>query len=165
LTSRAQTRIRRAQEEASSAETNLADPIAERSLLGKTAPKLEVDKWLSERPFTAGKNVLVYFWTTWSKPSQRMIPVLNAFQTRFKDRLVIVAISNQPEEDVRDYTGPAPEFPHAVEGGGKLLSTIGVTSVPYAILVDTNGLVLYQGHPGALNETNLLMVLPPPPEE
>ena len=32
------------------AETGLADPISETSLLGKPAPNLEVDKWLGEKP-------------------------------------------------------------------------------------------------------------------
>jgi hypothetical protein len=31
-------------------ETGLADPISDRSLLGKPAPALQVDKWLGEKP-------------------------------------------------------------------------------------------------------------------
>ncbi|TAK92688.1 MAG: TlpA family protein disulfide reductase [Verrucomicrobia bacterium] len=163
LTAKAQKKIRKAKEESQSSENNIVDPISDRSYVGKTAPKLEVEKWMGEKPFTAGKNVLVFFWTTWSKPCQAEIPILNALQKKFSDRLVIVGISGQSEEDVREYAGPAMEFPNAVESEGKLANVIGATSVPYAMLVGTNGVVIYQGHPDALSEARLVKVLSPPP--
>lgn len=165
LTAQAQKRIRKAQEDASSLETDLANPISERSLIGRTAPKLEVEKWMGERPYTAGKNVLVFFWTTWSKPCQKAIPQLNDLQARFRDHLTVVGISSQNQEDVAEYNGPALEFPSAVEPEGKIAALVAATSVPYSILVNTNGIILYQGHPGALNATNLYPLIVPPPAE
>jgi thiol-disulfide isomerase/thioredoxin len=165
LTTKAQKKIRKAKEEAQSKESNIVDAISEQSLVGKTAPKLEVDRWLGEKPFTAGKNILVFFWTTWSKPCQKEIPILNAMQKKYNERLVVVAISGQSEEDVREYAGPAMDFPNAVESEGKLAALVGATSVPYALLVNTNGIVLYQGHPGALTDARLEKVLAPPPEQ
>ncbi len=165
LTAKAQKKIRKAKEEAQSSENNFADPISDRSLIGRTAPKLEVEKWMGEKPFTAGKNVLVFFWATWSKPCLKEVPFLNALQKKYNDRLVIVGISSQSEEDVREYNGPTMEFPHAVEADGKLANLVGATSVPYSILVGTNGVVIYQGHPDALTEAKLEKVLTQPPEQ
>lgn len=165
LTAKAQKKIRKAKEEAQSSEDNIVDAISEKSLVGRTAPKLEVEKWMGEKPYTAGKNVLVFFWTTWSKPCEKEIPILNALQKKYSDRLVIVGISSQSEEDLREYTGPAMEFPYAIESEGKLANLVGASSVPYSVLVGTNGVVIYQGHPDALSEARLEKVLPPPPEK
>jgi thiol-disulfide isomerase/thioredoxin len=151
LTSNAQRRLKEAREAAQSNENSLADPISDRSLISRTSPKIEVEKWNGEKPFTAGKNILIFCWTTWSQPSQKAVPDLNALQKKFSGNLVVVGVCAQEEEDMKRYAGPAMEFPTAVDPNAKLTATIGATSVPYALLVDKKGTVLYQGHPGVLS--------------
>jgi len=67
------------------------------SFLWADAPKLEVEKWLSEVPDTKGKYVLLEFWATWCGPCRRSIPLLNKFHARFKDELVVIGISDETE--------------------------------------------------------------------
>jgi cytochrome c biogenesis protein CcmG, thiol:disulfide interchange protein DsbE len=150
LTTAAQRRIKEAKEAAMSHEHSLADPISERSLISRSAPKLEVDKWNGEKPFTAGKNILVFCWTTWSQPCQKIVPDLNALQKKLTESLVVVGVCAQPESDLARYTGPAMEFPTALDPNAKITAAIGAASVPYALLVNQKGIVLYQGHPGVL---------------
>jgi len=151
LTANAQRRLKEAREAAKSNESSLADPISDRSLISKSAPKLEVAKWNGEKPFTAGKNILVFCWTTWSQPCQKAVPELNALQKKFAENLVVVGVCAQEEEDLKRYAGPAMEFPTAIDPNAKVTATIGASSVPFALLVDKKGIVLYQGHPGILN--------------
>lgn len=162
LTSNAQRRLKEAREAAQSHENSLADPISERSLISKSSPKLEVEKWNGEKPFTAGKNILIFCWTSWSQPCQKAVPELNALQKRFAENLVVVGVCAQEEEDMKRYVGPAMEFPTAIDPNAKVTATIGASSVPFALLVDKKGIVLYQGHPGILSAEKVEKLIGPP---
>jgi len=151
LTSNAQRRLKEAREASMSKENSLADPISERSLITRTAPKLDVEKWNGEKPFTSGKNILLFCWTSWSQPCQKAVPELNALQKKFSENLVVVGVCAQEEEDLKRYSGPTMEFSTAIDPSAKVTATIGASSVPFALLVDQKGIVLYQGHPGVLS--------------
>jgi cytochrome c biogenesis protein CcmG, thiol:disulfide interchange protein DsbE len=134
---------------------NLADPISDKSLLGKKAPAMEVEKWIGDKPELEGKFVLVSFWEPWSAPCRKTIPELNAFQKKFADKLAVVGLTRGPAADVTDLADPKIEFANGLDSNGKLAAAAGVTSVPCVLLVDPKGVVLYQGHPAALNATQL----------
>src|SRR5262249_8484589 len=76
----AQKAIRAAQKAALTSEESLADPVSEKSLLGKPLPKLEVEKWLGPKPVLKGKCALICFWAPWSIPCRKWIPELNSLQ-------------------------------------------------------------------------------------
>jgi thiol-disulfide isomerase/thioredoxin len=155
----AQKAIRAAQKAAKSSDENLADPISEKSLLGKPAPKIEVEKWINQKPMLNGKCALICFWAPWSIPCKRWIPQLNALQSRYAEKLAVVGITSEPETDVKEMLDPPIEFASGVDTKSKLSGEAGVTSVPYVVLVDNAGLVRYQGHPGALDERRLQSLL------
>ena len=52
------------------------------------------------------------------------------------------------------------EFASALDSKGKLSSAAGVTSIPYVLLLDSQGIVRYQGHPSALDEKKIEPLLP-----
>src|SRR4051812_13554317 len=56
-----------------------------KSVLNQKAPELVVEKWLTEKPDTKGKFVLIDFWATWCPPCRKAIPELNAFKKKFGD--------------------------------------------------------------------------------
>jgi len=133
----------------------MAHSIAAKSYLGQPAPSLVAEKWLTPAPDTAGKFVLVTFWATWSKPCREAIPRLNEFGRKFKGRLVIMALTDDPEAEVRKMTEPKMEFPIAVDTKQRAVKALAVERVPHAILVDPKGVVRFEGHPGYLNTRNL----------
>ena len=136
-----------------SSENSLADPISERSLLGRQAPTLDPDRWLGDKPALEGKFVLIDFWAPWSIPCRKCIPDLNVIHKTFKDRLVVVGWTSEGTiTNVNDFKM---EFPSAVDSKAKLSASAGVTSVPCVLLVDAKGIVRYQGHPGAITEKKL----------
>jgi hypothetical protein len=47
------------------------------------------------------------------------------------------------------------EFASAVDSKSKLSASADVTSVPCVLLVDSKGIVRYQGHPGAITEKKM----------
>lgn len=144
-----------ASERAANSEHSLADPISSQSLLNQTAPKIEVGKWLGEKPATEGKAVLVFFWTTWSVPCRKAIPEMNSYQKTFRDQLVVIGLSAQEEKEVADFSDVKIDFPLAVDTNSTLAGAAGVTSVPQVLLIDAKGIVRYVGHPAALNSAAL----------
>jgi cytochrome c biogenesis protein CcmG, thiol:disulfide interchange protein DsbE len=132
-------------------EDSLADPISNNSLLGKAAPVLEVEKWLTDRPTLEGKFVLVSFWAPWSIPCKKWLPELNALQKKFPSKLVVVGISADA-----DIPSDLPiEFASAVDTKAKLSGALGINSVPSILLLDPKGIIRYQGHPAAVTEKKL----------
>ncbi|HTL56754.1 MAG TPA: TlpA disulfide reductase family protein [Candidatus Limnocylindrales bacterium] len=136
-----------------SSEDNLADPISERSLLGRHAPEFEADSWLGEKPSLEGKFVLVAFWAPWSIPCRKCVPELNALQKRFKDKLAVVGWTSDGElANVNEFKM---EFPSALDSKSKLSALCGVTSIPFVLLLDNKHIIRYQGHPAAVTEKKL----------
>ena len=129
--------------------------IATKSFLGQPAPSLVAEKWVTPAPDTSGKFVLVNFWATWSAPCREVIPRLNEFGRKFKGRLVIMGLTDEPEAEVLKMKEPKMEFAVAVDTKHRASQELGVERVPHAILVDPKGVVRFEGHPGYLNTKNL----------
>ena len=137
---------------------NIEDPISDQSPIGKPGPPLQIEKWSGSAPVTKGKFVLLTFWTGWSIPCQKWIPQFNGFQKSFSDKLQVVGLL--PEADAEDRSSVSKvEFPFAVDEKNKIQSAIGVKSVPFVVLMDPNGTILYEGHPAALGEKELKAIL------
>jgi len=132
-------------------EESLSDPLTKNSLLGKAAPALELDKWLTDKPVLEGKFVLVTFWAPWSIPCKKSLTELNALQRKFLNKLVIVGVTSESEipSDLKV------EFASAVDSKSKLSGALGINSIPTVLLLDNKGIIRYQGHPAAVSEKKL----------
>jgi thiol-disulfide isomerase/thioredoxin len=146
-------------------ETGLADPISDKSLLGKSGPAVQVDKWIGDKPSLEGKFVLVSFWATWSAPCRQCIPELNTLQKKYADKLVVVGVTAETENDVAEMTEPRLEYASGIDLKAKLTAAAGVTSIPCVLLMDPKGVVLFEGHPWALTDKKLQTILARPTEE
>jgi len=142
-----------------SSEDSLVDPVSDKSLLGKPGPVLQGTKWIGEKPDLKAKYVLLYFWAPWSVPCRKTIPDLNALQKKFAEKLVVVGLASETQTEIEAMADPRIEFPSGIDVAAKLRTTVGATSVPYAVLLDPKGLVRYQGHPAALSERKLQAIL------
>ncbi len=148
-----------AQKAAATSEDSLADPVSEKSLIGKPAPAIKGGKWLGDKPVLEGKLVLVAFWAPWSIPCKKYIPELNALQKKFAGKLAVVGVTSESEAEVADLTEPRIEFASVLDPKAKFAATVGVTSIPYVLLIDPKGIVRYQGHPTAITEKQVEKIL------
>jgi cytochrome c biogenesis protein CcmG, thiol:disulfide interchange protein DsbE len=143
---------------ATSAES-LADPVSDKSLIGKPAPSIEGGKWLGEKPALEGKLVLVVFWAPWSIPCRKYIPVLDGLQKKFAGKLAVVGVTSESEAELVDMTEPKAGFASLLDSDAKFSASVGVTSIPCIMLVDPKGVVRYQGHPAAITEKQVEAIL------
>jgi hypothetical protein len=125
-----------------------------KSFLDQPSPELSVEKWISAAPNTQGKFVLINFWATTNAASVSFISKLNGFQDRFTTNLAVIGISHESEDDVRKIEEPGIQYSSAIDTQGQMETAIELKKLPYAILMDTNQIVRWEGNP--LNSTNAL---------
>jgi len=111
------------------------------------APDLVVEKWLTEKPETKGKYVLLEYWATWCPPCRRSIPLLNKFHKKYGKELVVIGISEESEADVRKLKTPKIEYYSAIDTQERMKKELGVFGIPHVIIVEPGGFVIWEGFP------------------
>jgi cytochrome c biogenesis protein CcmG, thiol:disulfide interchange protein DsbE len=117
------------------------------SFLNQKAPDLIVEKWLTPEPDCNGKFVLIDFWATWCPPCREAIPELNRYAKEFGDKLVVIGISNEQEDVVKNFHNPQIEYSVAVDTQARTKKAVGVTGIPHVLILDPQGIVRWEGYP------------------
>ena len=106
-----------------------------KSIINEKAPELIVEKWLSDKPETEGKFVLIDFWATWCGPCRKAIPDLNSYQEEFKDKLIVIGISDETAGKVKRFKKPKIEYYNAIDTKKRLYNSLEVKGIPHCILM------------------------------
>ena len=118
-----------------------------KSIINQKAPKLVVEKWLTDQPNTKGKFVLIDFWATWCGPCRKAIPELNQFKTEFKNDLIVIGISDETQEKVQSFSNPKIEYYSAIDSERRMYNVLEIQGIPHCILIDPDGIVRWEGFP------------------
>lgn len=118
-----------------------------KSFLNQKAPALVAEKWLTKKPDTKGKFVLVDFWATWCPPCREAIPELNSLHKKFGSKLVVIGLSDEDEKTVRKMTTPRITYFSAIDTKGRTKKQVQVTGIPHVMLIDPKGIVRWEGYP------------------
>ncbi len=95
-----------------------------------------------------GKYVYISFWATWCEPCKEELKQLREMYDKYKDKVAFVGVSIDTEDTIDKVsefvTDNAIPFPILVDPEGNTVSKIipGGDTVPYAILLDKNGVIL-----------------------
>jgi len=130
-----------------SQESNHGKKLWAKSFLNQKAPELTVEEWISEKPDTQGKFILIDFWATWCGPCRKAIPELNEFQKTFKDQLIVIGISDEPAEKVKAMKEPAIEYYNGIDSKKSMSGILQIQGIPHVILIDPKGIVRWEGFP------------------
>ena len=92
-----------------------------------------------------GKIVLVDFWASWCKPCAESFPVMEALQAKYKDRLVVLAVSvdtklSNLEKFLKKH---AVTFAIVRDVEQKLVEAVGVEVMPTSFILDGKGMVRF----------------------
>jgi thiol-disulfide isomerase/thioredoxin len=118
-----------------------------KSFYHQKAPELVVEKWLTEQPDTKGKFVMIDFWATWCGPCKRAIPEVNKWAEKYKDQMVVIGLSDEPEAKVRNMKAPVIDYYSAIDTQGRFKKIFQVSGIPHVVLIDPQGVVRWQGFP------------------
>jgi len=132
-----------------------ASQLTAKSFLNQPAPLITADKWLTTAPNLTGKFVILDFWATWCAPCRKSIPHLNTLADKFKERLVVIGLSDETEEAARKLTEPQINYYVAVDTQHRSSTQVGLTAIPHALLIDPKGIVRFEGHPLYLTDAKL----------
>jgi len=137
----------------------VAPKLYAKSFRGAKAPQVLLEKWITLAPSLEGKFVLLQFWASSSEPCRRAIPQLNALQEKYQDRLVIIGLSDEPEEVLRSFNEPRIGYAIGTDTEGRTKDAAEVVGIPHAMLIDPKGIVRFEGLPLYLTESGLELLL------
>ncbi|MHC4990486.1 MAG: TlpA family protein disulfide reductase, partial [Planctomycetota bacterium] len=132
---------------------------------GRRAPELAVNEWINGRPDAHGKVVMIDFWATWCGPCVQSIPHLNTLADKFRNDLVIVGLSDEDElrfEDglrKRNLRHESFRYPIAIDNRGRMKKALQVRAIPHAIVMSSDWVVRWQGHPAGLDEKTMEQIV------
>lgn len=99
-----------------------------------------------------GKVILLNFWATWCGPCRAEIPSLIELQNRYKDRLQIIGLADDDDQDVvkQVIDSEGINFPVAMVTDKIRFDYGGVSALPTAFIINTDGRIV-QKHVGLFN--------------
>ena len=118
-----------------------------KNFIGKKAPAIEAEGWIIESPKTKGKFVLIDIWATWCGPCRRTIPELNEWHHKYAKKLVIIGLSDESKEKILKMKSPIIEYPNAYDTQGRFKKQLQVKGIPHVVLINPQGIVVWQGFP------------------
>ena len=131
-----------------------------RDVRGKPGPSISGLSYLSPKPETEGRVVMVEFWATWCGPCVANIPHLNALQKEFADSVTIIGVSDEDEGKVSNFVrNRKMAYTIALDPNGAINRSLDIKGIPHAIIMSADGIVRWQGHPGGLEEDTLRQIV------
>lgn len=133
---------------------------ASKSNVGTVIKDLKV-RFSGKPPELAGKPYILEFWATWCPPCKQSIPHLNEVYKKYKDKgLSIIGVTDEDKQTVRNFEKTVPiEYTVGFDPYKKLNEDFGIKGIPHAMIVDSAGKIVWEGHPMSMQDSDIEAVL------
>jgi len=145
----------------SSTAGEIKNPDAIKSVLRSYSLLGEDGKPVALSRFT-GEVVVINFWASWCKPCLREMPLLDELHTRMSrqgGRVLAVSVDHDPKRARRFIEQNNLTLPVYVDGTEGLAKKLDLAHLPYTIVLDSYGQVVFAGAGGAGPEWTKLTTL------
>ena len=132
---------------------------AQRLVIGEKAPELKVAKWVDGAVPVEGRPRMVEFVVSSSAPSVKRIGVLKALAHKYRDNLDVVLVVRESPEKIAPLIGEREALLVGYDDGGKTCVAFDVQYVPFGVLIDRRGRVVWSGNASMFEEDQLFGVL------
>ena len=130
------------------------------NMQGKAAPPFKVEKWFSAPRDVENKVHIVEFWATWCSPCRRSIPHLNELSAQFGDSVSIIGVTDEPSSKVQGFMKTTPmNYGVATDTKKRMKSAIGCSAIPLSLVIGSDNIIRWQGHPSKLTQSIIQQVL------
>jgi len=143
---------------------SLSDYLPNRPMVGKEAPIIDIDQWIypniriedwevKKVPTNLeGRVIVLDFWFTKCAPCVASIPELNFLARKFPE-ILFLSISFDEEPLLTEFLDKMIMlYPVGSDPERKIINEYGVIGYPETFLIDSNGIIQWQGSPFRLNE-------------
>ena len=102
------------------------------------------------------KLFMIEFWATWCGPCITVSDYLDVLQEQYINDLYILSLSEETPETVKKFLNRRPtSFATAIDYDGETFKKYGVKDLPFAVLLDADANIVWQGNPANLNNYDL----------
>ena len=132
--------------------------------IGDRPPPLRIKEWVKGKPVDLARDSrnkihLVEFWATWCPPCTASIPLLSELQTKYKNDLVIIGVTDPDDRGnttsaIRRFVkkqGSKMSYTVAIDRDGKTFDAYfdkaAPVGIPHAFLVNRDRKIVWQGSP------------------
>ena len=123
---------------------------------GARAPRLSSSAWLTDRPTLKGKALLVEFFHSTNQECRERIDELNQIAALYKESLNVVVVAREPQEQIAEMM--LHEYQHfyvAIDEAGTIFKSFDVRYVPYSVLTNHRGVILWTGNSALLDQSTI----------
>lgn len=132
---------------------------AQTVIIGEKAPDIKVSQWISGGTKNNTATLLEFFYSQ-SEPSKKRLPILDAIARQHGGKLNIIVISKEDPGKVAPLIdGNNYSFSVAIDDSGKTFSSYGIQYLPFSVLTDSKGRVVWSGNSSQLTNDIILKAL------
>jgi len=118
---------------------------------GKQPKEINAKGWINSGGVTLeklkGKVVVVEFWATWCPPCRASIPHLIELRKKLDaSKVEIIGLTDEPRSKVEKFAKDL-KMNYTVGYGSTSGESYGVTGIPHAFVIGTDGKIQWDGHP------------------
>ena len=122
-------------------ESNNGKQLWAKSFLNEQAPELTVETWISKKPDTEGKFVIIDFWATWCLPCLFQLPEFEKLSEKYPDiRFIGISIDQNEKLWVKRLKkdGMPAHIQEVLADPYVVGDAWDITSIPRFLLIDEN---------------------------
>lgn len=139
----------------------VAAPLrAQRLVIGERAPELTVARWLNGAPDTDGKAVMVEFYHSSNRSSAERLARLDAIAKAHANDLAVIVVTREDDSAVTSALLQGnPSYRVGYDGDGSVFSAFSARYVPYSVITDRRGRILWVGNPSSLTDADITGII------